>query len=686
MNPDATSRGWLWVCASVAASLLLLWLILVLAHPVAWQAALLLSYVLAFNALPGAAALAWWDPRGARGSGWLVLMALPVGIAVNLLAVLPVWLLGHAAPLLALPALAMAVLVMAYRRGWRPAGPSHFVWWPLTTAFLCLTSFMGMANVLAGDTDWAFSFHSAFQGVIVRGLEGGWPPANLLLPGVDWSYNYGAHLWVLGAARITGLPLDLLVARHAPLVLAFAAAGAMLAVAQALLGLRWWAAALSLVGVFWIAGIPPIAGQAFATFMPFSGVLLLSPFLAVALFLVTLWVLADEGEGRPLARAILLVLLMFLLTGARAVAPPILLCALGLHLLLAGWSTRRIPWRLLVDLAACIIGFALGWLLFFNPGAGVNGLGFAQFNGHPFHYLTAPTQYLLTVPHMLMAAGLPRLPSGALAFAAIALFQASFLLPALWAGLDGVTRSKPVLLLAGAAFAGISAVFLIEAPGYSHFSFLNFANVALCMIGALGLQRLVAGRGPVRTGLLALVAGLLLVHLAQLRGQGALWLMSEGPRRVVAAFPGSGAGPAPLVAPCLDPADGALVDSARMGRNPTVIFVPRQPTGTFYCQTFWALVHAPVQGMSNYALAFVPGRAVEGLARLLADRFAEMSAALVVAAARGELAMGHMLALADSLPPGGDVFIMADRTLLPDLPDRVEAAGVGVQFRLWRLR
>ena len=78
MSPDATARGWLWASGSLTASLLLLWLVVVLAHPVAWQAALLLSYVLAFNALPGAAALAWWDPRGARGLGWLVLMALPV--------------------------------------------------------------------------------------------------------------------------------------------------------------------------------------------------------------------------------------------------------------------------------------------------------------------------------------------------------------------------------------------------------------------------------------------------------------------------------------------------------------------------------------------------------------------------------------------------------------------------------
>ncbi|MCO4053324.1 MAG: hypothetical protein HEQ16_04565 [Bosea sp.] len=687
MNPDATTRDWLWGGASITVSLLLLWVTLLLAHPVAWQGALLLSYVLAFNALPGAAALAWWDPRGARRSGWLALMVLPVGLAVNLLAVLPAWLLGNAAPLLALPVLATASLVLAYRRGWRPAGPPHFAWWPLTTVFLCLSSFMGMANVLAGDTDWAFSFHSAFQGNIVRGLEGGWPPRNLLLPGVDWSYNYGAHLWVLGVARITGLPLDALVARHAPLVFAFAAAGAMLAVGQRLLGLYWWAAALSLLGVFWIVGIPPIAGQVFATFMPFSGVLLLSPFLAVALFLVTLWVLTHEQEASPLGRAIVLVLLMLLLTGARAVAPPVLLCALGLHLLVAAWGTRRIPWHLLVDLAACIVGLALGWVLFFNPGGGLNGLGFVHFNGHPFKYLTAPTQYLLTVPHMLMAAGLPPLPSGAVAFVAIALFQTSFLLPALWAGLESLTRSKPALFLVGAAIAGIFAVFLFEAPGYSHFSFLNFANVSLCMLGALGFQRLITRvTGGWRAIPLALVGGLLLVHLAQLRGPGAQWLVSEAPRRLAAALAGGTEALHTSVASCLDPADAALMHPVQMSQDATVIFVPRLATGTFYCRTFWALVYAPAQGMSNYALTFVPGRASSGLSRVLMERSAEMNAAMDAAARKGDLAMSHMLALAMSLPPGGNIFIMADRTLLPDLPERVEAVGTGAHFLLWRVR
>jgi AMMECR1 domain-containing protein len=79
-------------------------------------------------------------------------------------------------------------------------------------AFLCMTALLGMVYALTDDPGDALSYHFGFQGIIVRELEQDWPASNLLLPDLPRSYNYAAHLWVLGASRMAGLPPDMLVA------------------------------------------------------------------------------------------------------------------------------------------------------------------------------------------------------------------------------------------------------------------------------------------------------------------------------------------------------------------------------------------------------------------------------------------------------------------------------------------
>ena len=40
---------------------------------------------------------------------------------------------------------------------------------------------------------------------MVQGLARGWPPPNLMLADIPWSYNYAAHLWVLAAHETCGI-------------------------------------------------------------------------------------------------------------------------------------------------------------------------------------------------------------------------------------------------------------------------------------------------------------------------------------------------------------------------------------------------------------------------------------------------------------------------------------------------
>ena len=186
----------------------------------------------------------------------------------------------------------------------------------------------------------------------------------------------------------------------------------------------------------------------------------------------------------------------FLLTGARVVGPPVLLCAIALLWAVDLGRYRRIPWRATIHLLACSAGFVAGLFFFFTIGQAFSGLGFAKFTGEPFSALTDPAQEtLLVVPAQLMAWHLPRLAAGILAFLLIVLFQPGFLLPTLICELRHMARrgaSPAQTLMIGASIAGIAAVFLIQAPGHSHFTFLQYSNICLSILGAQGAQRILS--------------------------------------------------------------------------------------------------------------------------------------------------------------------------------------------------
>ena len=216
--------------------------------------------------------------------------------------------------------------------------------------------------------------------------------------------------------RPAASPWEFITGKFGPVFLLGCAAAQMMVFGRYVLRLSWAVAPLPVVGVFWIVGVPAIAGKIFATFTAFGAVLVMSPSLGFLFFFVIATIICDDRQRQPRPigwTAAILVLLAFLLTGARVVGPPVLLCAIALLWAVDIGRYRRIPWRTTIHLLACGAGFAAGLFFFFTIGQAFSGLGFASFTGEPFSALTDPArEALLVLPAQLMAWHLPRLAGG----------------------------------------------------------------------------------------------------------------------------------------------------------------------------------------------------------------------------------------------------------------------------------
>jgi hypothetical protein len=284
----ASSQSVARIVGTVALCLAIIFLSLHSLYPSADAAIRFLAYVLIFNLVPGAVVCRYLLPE-VREAGVYLAFSLAVGVVTNILLVTLLWVAGLLQYLFLLPFFAGVLGLVNLRRS---ISAGLFEWarfqnmpaWVFGSAFICFTALLGISYIYAGlytevYTD-SYSAHAAFEGVIVRGLELGYQPANLLFPNANWSYNYAAHLWLLGVKLTTGLSIDVLVTRYGPAFLCGASAAALLAFGRYALGLTWWIACLPVIGVYWIVGIAPISGAIFASFMPFNANLILSPFVA----------------------------------------------------------------------------------------------------------------------------------------------------------------------------------------------------------------------------------------------------------------------------------------------------------------------------------------------------------------------------------------------------------------------
>ncbi len=691
------------ILATILCCLIIIFASFYAVYPSPSASAQLLWYVLVFNVLPGTVVTRLILPR-VNGLGTFLIFSLGAGVLVNILVVILLWSIDQLSLLNALPVAASVLLIGGYRRlrlteivtDWE-VGRSDFRCL-LGTVFLCLTALLAMAVQLIEGGD---NFHFAFQGVIVRGLQLGHPPPNLLLPDVPWSYNYAAHLWILGVNLISGLSIEVLVARYGPLLLCFIAAAMMLAFARRMIGLAWWIAPLPVICVFWVLGMPSIAARIFGTFMPLAGILIMSPFLAVLVFFVTI---AFVVEGRAVSwagqivRGAILALLIFLATGARGVCPPILICALALRLLVTWHHRRAWPAMQAADLFAGGVGFAVGLRFFFTAGTSFSGTGFVKITGQPFSYLTDPSQWLFTLPHTLMQLGVAALPAGMISFTVVATFQAAFLTPALPASFAEIRQKtdEAQILLLGSAIAGIAAFFATKAPGYSHVSFLYFSNVALSLLGGRGLQLIISGEGrrhrwSGRFDLMVMAAVFLLacLHLAQLPGKTINWLGHRWSASALSLLEFSSQ-PPPRVDTCTRSKDADLFASAaRISSAPVIIVLPlseftQLTTGSGTCEALWWIVRSPLQTIMPYALTNIPGSASPPLQKLLSIRRQHMVTAIGLAN-QDILSAENVVAIAKTVDDRRTVFVLAASGLFTNADPRLQLIDSNDRYGLWRV-
>ena len=468
------------------------------------------------------------------------------------------------------------------------------------------------------------------------------------------------------------------------------AAAMVFAFGRFILGLPSWAAALPVVCVFWVVGTPPIATGVFGTFIPFGAALIMSPALAFAVFLfiqtLVIESLARRPGGEPWT-ALAIGAATFVATGARGVAGPILLCALGL--LWAASIRRGAFGGALLHLMAAGVGFAAALVVFFTVGSDFSGTGFVNFVGQPFTTLLAPGQYLFTVPGTLIGLGVPALAAAAVAFVMIAAFQAGFLTPAFFYRLPSMFREGPSnaeLLLLGAGVAGTVAFSLTQAPGYSHVSFLQYANVSFSLLGALGLvsalqSRIgsgVIGRGGwLRHPLVALTGALLLLHLSEVPTSSLRWLGGGAVAGTVALlqpWEGRPPGAEPSASCKVREPDVDLVAAAwKEAADAVIVQVPDGKAFSGGCEAFWWIVLRPVQTINNFALAFLPGRPRGNLRDILARRTAHLAVA-ISKAREGVLATDDLVAVAATVQGGHPVFAI--------VPEGLRHVGSGEVRRL----
>jgi hypothetical protein len=191
---------------------------------------------------------------------------------------------------------------------------------------------------------------------------------------------------------------------------------------------------------------------------------------------------------------LLVALIVFLATGARAQLAPVLISA---QLLLLAHSLvfrdrAAAIWHACV-LACMVLAAVSGLLVFLSAGSGFSGASFLSIRMDPSRFIVDNLSFFY-LPHWLSTLGLPVGIAALIGYFVLVVLQPSFLLPglcvflvALWHRKLAAYRSIEVLLV-GVVIAGVTATSLTEAPGGSHYVFLHYSKIAAVVLGAAGLQ------------------------------------------------------------------------------------------------------------------------------------------------------------------------------------------------------
>jgi hypothetical protein len=477
------------------------------------------AYLVGCLALPGM--LIWRAVR--RRSGSLaedVAPGLALGYAVEALSYLGARAAG--APLLVLAAPAGIVgaflAVRRLRRYWRrdpdAAGPPTAWLWAMAVIVGVLMFWTCVAYLRTLGAEHSFSngdlaFHLALIGEAKHHV----PPQVPWVAGEPLQYHWYAYLHLASSSWITGIEPEILLLRlyHLPLI---AGLPLLLGVAAHQLTGRWWVGPVA-AATTWFGIGPELYNWPLASRYRFPGfgavddgsllrqglwVSVTQTFAAVICVpLVIVLINLLRGRDRGWRACALLVLLVGVMTGAKATYLPIILCGLLVAALVASVATRKVPYAALGAAALIVAGILFSQRVLLKGAA--HGLVFdplgslrrtawvAHATGLDDRSLSGPAMVELTAMTMLV---------WVLAWLGVA----GLLVRQRWA-------DPAYGLLVGMGTAGVAVVLIFSHYGHGQTWFLVAARPYLALAAAGGLAALLpVGRldWPRVLGLLGAVA------------------------------------------------------------------------------------------------------------------------------------------------------------------------------------
>lgn len=464
--------------------------------------------VIVTQLLPGA--LIWRTVR--PRDGWLiedVALGLAIGAALAVPSQVVAVSLSTSWLAAALPLLAGGVLLTV------PSTRSRLLsarsrplpwWWGLAVALACALPVVNAVKAFRTPVRWTgwaepyvdFPYHLALSGE----LSHRFPPHYPQVAGDTLYYHWFSHAWVAQVSNLAGVPLDVVLLRFMPALLAVTIPLATAAVAIRVARSVWagpWAAAIAFAVVdFDVWGFARLATPMAGPMSPTQGfgILVLLPTIGL---LVLRW----RGDGARHSYW-LLVPLLVIVGGAKGSMLPVLVVGTVVATAQAVLTRSRHVRRVVIDTATATVVLLV--LIKYLFGGGVGGTRVSLLDplvaarGEEFLGTDAGVSGLALVSFL----GLALLPTylGAVAGLRVLLGRDTRRDPAGW-------------LLAGCSLAGAGAILVLDHPGFAQYYFLRTSEAALSLLAAWGLTCMLASvRAPLRVIALGAAAGVAGVLLA----------------------------------------------------------------------------------------------------------------------------------------------------------------------------
>ncbi|MBF0525342.1 MAG: hypothetical protein HQK56_09630 [Deltaproteobacteria bacterium] len=328
--------------------------------------------------------------------------------------------------------------------------------------------------------------HFAVQAAISNSITAGWPYNSPFVDGAPLYYHYLIHTHMAAAGTITGIPALELTSRITPFFLIILCLSSIYIFALNHYKSKW-VGILVIVQAFWVVGVSPILYYWLGSAMPLRSVLLISTLAAFPIFF---WLTSESFiffEERKYigSRLLIIILLAWTLSGTRLPGLTAFMAGLGLVVAWRYIRGRRILAQPVFILAITCVLLVTSLIHFYGILSPLSAVKFMKIVTNPAKSL--PTFGSVNWLHGVL--GLPLYLSGAIGVFIIIIFQASFLVGgALWLFFKRSFSSHylDIFWLATLILGSFISYFTF-APGFSHFSFMDYGHLGLNFLGARGL-------------------------------------------------------------------------------------------------------------------------------------------------------------------------------------------------------